>query len=74
MWGCAYTNKYIEHVDSFFRRAYSFGYTNGPINNNDVINERDYKLWNKIVSNTDNPLNKLAVTTKEDKMFARAQA
>ncbi len=59
VWGCAYKNKYLEQVNSFLRRAYRFGYTSRLININDVINERDHKLWNKIVSNPDNPLNEL---------------
>ncbi len=60
VWGCAYKNKYLEQVNSFLRHAYRFGYTSRLININDVINElRDHKLWNKIVSNRDNPLNEL---------------
>ncbi len=59
VWGCAYKNKYLEQVNSFLRHAYRFGYTSRLININDVINKRDHKLWNKIVSNPDNPLNEL---------------
>ncbi len=44
---------------SFLCRAYRFGYTSCLININDVINERDHKLWNEIVGNHDNPLNEL---------------
>jgi hypothetical protein len=59
VWGCAYKNKYLEQVDSFLRHAYRFGYISHPITINDVANERDLKLWNKILSNPGNPLNKL---------------
>ena len=55
----AYKKKYIEQVDRFLRRAYKFRYTNCPININNVLNKRYYKLWNKIASNTDNLLNEL---------------
>lgn len=57
VWGCAHKNKYLEQADSFLRRAHRFGYTSHLININDIIKERDHKLWNKVVSNTDNPLN-----------------
>ena len=44
--------EYIGQADSLLRCAYRFGYTHCPININDVIDERDYKLWNAFVSNT----------------------
>jgi hypothetical protein len=59
VWGCAYENKYLEQVDSFLRHAYRFGCIRHPITINDVVNERDLKLWNKILSKPGNPLNKL---------------
>ena len=59
VWGCAHKNKYLGQVDSFLRRAHRFGYTSHLININDIIKERDHKLWNKVVSNPDNPLNEL---------------
>ena len=45
-------HEYIGQVDSLLRCAYRFGYTHCSININDVIDERDYKLWNAIVNNT----------------------
>ena len=37
MWGSAYQVKYLDRIDTFFRRAYHFGYTNKISLISDVI-------------------------------------
>ena len=52
LWGCAYYDKYLSQIDSFFGRApYKYGYTCKRISITEVINIRDRKLSDKITTN-----------------------
>ena len=44
LWGCAYYDKYLSQTDSFFGRAYKYGYTCKRMSIKEVINIRDRKL------------------------------
>ena len=52
VWGSAYQGKYLDRIDTFFRRAYRFGYTNKITLISDVIKNRDSDLFNRITSDT----------------------
>jgi len=52
MWGSAYQGKYLDRIDTLFRRAYRFGYTNKISLISDVIKNRDSGLFNRITSAT----------------------
>ena len=52
MWRSAYQGKYLDRIDTFFRRAYRFGYTNTITLISDVIKNRDSDLFNRITSDT----------------------
>jgi len=52
VWGSAYQGKYLDQIDTFFRRAYRFSYTNKIILISDVIKDRDSDLFKRITSDT----------------------
>ncbi len=52
MWGSAYQGKYLDRIDTFFRQAYRFGYTNKIIFISDVIKNMDIDLFNRITGDT----------------------
>lgn len=39
VWACAYDTKYLGQMDSFFLRAYKFGYTSKQYKINEIIEE-----------------------------------
>jgi hypothetical protein len=59
VWGSALQKKYLDRIDKFFRRAYRYGYTTMSIKISEVIEERDRKLFSKIVSNPEHALHEL---------------
>ena len=59
MWACAYDTKYLGQIDNFFRRAYKFRYTSKQYKINEIIVERDRKMWVNITGNSSHPLNVL---------------
>ena len=58
LWGGTYT-KYINQIDKFIIRAYRNGYIAQKLNFNEVISDRDRKLWKKSINNKDNALQDL---------------
>ena len=58
LWGGTYS-KYINQIDKFISRAYRNGYIAQKLNFNEVISDRDRKLWKKIINNKDNALQDL---------------
>ena len=48
----AYQRKYLDRIDTFFRRACRFGYTNKIILISDIITSSDSDLFNRIISDT----------------------
>ena len=52
VWASAYQRKYLDRIDTFFRRAYRFGYTTKIILISDVITNRDSDLFNRITNDT----------------------
>ena len=65
VWGSAIQKKYLDRIDKFFRRAYRYGYTTKSIKISEVIEERDRKLFRKIVSNPEHALHELLPVCKQ---------
>ncbi len=58
LWGGTYS-KYINQIEKFISRAYRNGYIAQKLNFNEVISDRDRKLWKKIINNKNNALQDL---------------
>ena len=65
VWGSALQKKYLDRIDKFFQRAYRYGYTTKSIKISEVIEERDRKLFSKIVSNPEHALHELLPVCKQ---------
>ncbi|CAB3995474.1 Hypothetical predicted protein [Paramuricea clavata] len=65
VWGSALQKKYLDRIDKFFRRAYRYGYTTKSIKISEVIEEKDRKLFSKIVSNPEHALHELLPVCKQ---------
>jgi hypothetical protein len=65
VWGSALQKKYLNRIYKFFRRAYRYGYTTKSIKISEVIEERDRKLFRKIVSNPEHALHELLPVCKQ---------
>jgi hypothetical protein len=64
VWGVASYNKYLSHIDTFFDRAFKFGYTKERYSISIILAEKDQKLWKKIKS-PDSPLFHLLPPTRD---------
>ena len=64
-WGSALQKKDLDRIDKFFRRAHRYGYTTKNIKISEVIEERDRKLFKKIVSNPEHVLHELLPMCKQ---------
>ena len=53
--GGAY-KKYLSHIDRLFKRGFKYGYVLKQIFIEDLIRNRDYQLWNKIVEDPSHTL------------------
>ena len=56
VWGGAFQSKYLSRIDNFFKRAVRYGYTTKALTINDIINDRDMKLWKSITDNSNHCL------------------
>ena len=56
VWGSAYKDKYLSHIDRFCKRAFKFGYTTKYILISDVIANRNDKMWKRITCNPNHSL------------------
>ena len=65
IWGTAYQGKYLDRIDRFFKRAFTFGYTNNLYVIAEVIRNRDCKLWNTIIDTPSHPLYQLLPPKKQ---------
>ena len=65
VWGSALQNKYLDRIDKFLRWAYRYGYTTKSIKISEVIEEKDRKLFSKIVSNPEHALHELLPVCKQ---------
>ena len=65
IWGTAYQGKYLDRIDRFFKRAFTFGYTNNLYVMAEVIRNRDCKLWNTIIDTPSHPLYQLLPPKKQ---------
>ena len=64
VWACAYDTKYLGQIDNFFRQAYKFGYTSKQYKINEIIEDRDRKMWDNITGDSSHPLNVLLPMTR----------
>ena len=71
VWTCAYDTKYLGQIDNFFRRVYKFGYTSKHYKINEIIEERDRKIWDNITGNSSHPLNVLLPVTRSRSLRSR---
>ena len=51
VWGGTFQSKYLSRIDKFFKRAVRYGYTTKVLTINNIINDRDMKLWKSITGN-----------------------
>ena len=56
VWGGAFQSKYLSRIDKFFKRAERYRYTTKAFTINDIINNRDMKLWKSITDNSNHCL------------------
>ena len=56
VWGRAFQSKYLSRIDKFFKRAVRYGYTTKVLTINNIINDRDMKLWKSITDNSNHCL------------------
>ena len=56
VWGGASQSKYLSRIDKFFKRAVRYGYTTKVLTINNIINDRDMKLWKSITDNSNHCL------------------
>ena len=59
VWGVAACTKYLSQIDWLQKRAFRFGYIQHVTSIQQVVKERDLKLWSSIVDNPSHPLQDL---------------
>ena len=71
VWGGASQSKYLNRIDTFFKRAVRYGYTTRVLMISDIINKRDLKLWNSITNNSNHCLYDLLPQKRARKLRKR---
>ena len=56
VWGVATYTKYLSQIDRLVRRAFRFGYIQHESSIQQVIKDRDVKLWKSIMDASSHPL------------------
>ena len=56
VWGVATYTKYLSQIDRLLRRAFRFGYTQHESSIQQVIKDRDVRLWKSIMGASSHPL------------------
>ena len=59
VWGVAACTKYLSQIDRLQERAFRFGYIQHVTSIQQVVKERDLRLWSSIVVNPSHPLQDL---------------
>ena len=59
VWGVAAYTKYLSQIDRLLRRAFRFGYIQHESSIQQVIRDRDVRLWKRIMGTSSNPLQDL---------------
>ena len=64
VWGVATYTKYLSQIDRLVRRAFRFGYTRHESSIQQVIKDRDVRLWKSIMGASSHPLKVLLLPLK----------
>ena len=59
VWGVAVYTKYLSQIDRLLRRAFRFGYIQHETWIQQVIEDRDVRLWKSIMGTSSHPLQDL---------------
>ena len=59
VWGVAAYTKYLSQIDRLLRRAFRFGYIQHETSIQQVIKDRDVRLWKSIIGTSSHPLHDL---------------
>ena len=72
LWGgCAYYNQYLSQIDKLVGGARKYGYTSKSYSIKDIIHSRDKKLWDRVTSDANNPLQELLSNTLQRSLQPR---
>ena len=71
VWGVAAYTKYLSQIDRLVRRAFRFGYIRHELSIQQVIKDRDVRLWKSIMATSSHPLKDLLPPLKNTKQSAR---
>ena len=71
VWGVAAYTKYLSQIDRLLRRAFRFGYIQHESSIQQVIKDRDVRLWKSIMGTSSHPLEDLLPSRKNRALRGR---
>ena len=72
VWGVAAYTKYFSEIDRLLRRAFRFGYVKHESSIEQVIKDRDVRLWKSIMGASSHPLQDLLPPLKNRALRGRS--
>ena len=72
VWDVAAYTKYLIQIDRLLRRAFRFGYNQHELSIQQVIKDRDLRLWKGIMGTSSNPLQDLPPPLKNRALRGRS--
>ena len=72
VWGVAAYTKYLSQIDRLVRRAFRFGYIRHELSIQQVIKDRDVRLWKSIMATSLHPLKDLLPPLKNRALRGRS--
>ena len=72
VWGVAAYTKYLSQIDRLVRRAFRFGYIRHELSIQQVIKDRDVRLWKSIMATSSHPLKDLLPPLKNRALRGRS--
>ena len=72
VWGVAAYTNYLSQIDKLLRRAFRFGYIQHESSIQQVIKDRDVRLWKSIMGTSSHPLKDLLPPRKNRSLRGRA--
>ena len=72
VWGVAAYTKYLSQIDRLVRRAFRFGYIQHESSIQQVIKDRDVRLWKSIMGASSHPLKDLLPLLKNRALCGRS--
>ena len=72
VWGVAAYTKYLSQIDRLLRRAFRFGYIQYESSIQQVIKDRDVRLWKSIMGASSDPLQDLLPPLKNRALRGRS--